>query len=500
MNLAEDLRASLQDIVVPGTIEIRENGSRVTSASPGSWEVRGNSEKPLLHLWSENYSVTRRLLARTDNTQDRLALAVERFGRVKPERMEIVRLERAPGPRDLSREAYCEQLRRILAEQFPDETLEKICVAQDLEHSLSKIYTRGILHRGSAQAAFLAVPEGESQDALESSLTYGFLWLEKSRQSAKRAALATLRLILPKGKSAILANRLRALDERLAVEVYELDPRRETLERVEPGASGNVASWLVPRRETQLLFDRASPALAPLISLSPDSVRAHASPHSQEVVLRFRGLAFARWQDNKIYFGSDSTWEELRPKNEPALKQLIANLQNFRNPLAGNVRHALYRAQAERWMQTLVCQDVTRIDIALDPDYVYEQVFAQVAGQHGILALLCVTRSRRLAILELKATENVDLPFQAADYWSRIRWHQSQGDFARYGYFPGLELQPAPPLVYLIAPALRFHPTTDILQRYLSRDMKIIRVGRAENWRHGLRVMFRQEEFMRNRL
>ncbi len=299
-------------------------------------------------------------------------------------------------------------------------------------------------------------------------------------------------MILPKGKSAILANRLRALDECLAVEVYELDPQRETLERVDPCASGNVASWLVPRRETQLLLDRSSSALAPLIALSPDSIRAHASPHTQEVVLRFRGLPFARWHENKVFFGSDSTWAELRAKNEPALKQLIANLRNFRNPLASNLRHALYRAQAERWMQTLVHQDVTRIDISLDPEHVYEQVFAQVAGQRGILDLLCVTRNRRLAILELKATENVDLPFQAADYWSRIRWHQSQGDFARYGYFPGLELQPAPPLVYLIAPALRFHPTTDILQRYLSRDMEIIRVGLAESWRRGLRVMFRQ--------
>ena len=99
MNLAEDLRASLQDILVPGAVEIRENGSRVTSATPLSWEVRGNSEKPLLHLWSENCNVTRRVVAITDNSQDRLALAVERFGRVKPERMEIVRLEYAPAPK-----------------------------------------------------------------------------------------------------------------------------------------------------------------------------------------------------------------------------------------------------------------------------------------------------------------------------------------------------------------------------------------------------------------
>src|SRR5579863_4140757 len=98
MDLAEDLRASLQDILVPGAVEIRENGSRLTSATPLSWEVRGNSEKPLLHLWSENCNVTRRVVAITNNAGDRLALAVERFGRVKPERMEIVRLEFARSP------------------------------------------------------------------------------------------------------------------------------------------------------------------------------------------------------------------------------------------------------------------------------------------------------------------------------------------------------------------------------------------------------------------
>ncbi len=492
MNLAEDLRASLREILVHTAIEIRENGSRLTSSSPLSWEVRGSSEKPLLHLWSENCNVTRRVLAITSNAGDRLALAVERFGRIKPERMEIVRLEMARSPREVSREGYCEQLRRILAEQFPDETLEKISVAPDLEHSLSRIYTRGILRHGSAHIAFLAVPEGESTDALESSLTYGLLWLERSRQSAKRGSLAALRLILPKGKAAMLANRLRALAKSVEIQVYELDPLRESLEHVEPCASGNVASCLVPRRETQLLLDRARAALAPIVALSPESIRAHPLPHTQEVALRFRGLIFARWHENKIYFGGDSTWEELRAANETALKQLIVNLQNFRNPLAGNVRHALYRAQPERWMQTVISRDVSRIDIALHPEHVYEQVFAQVAGQHGILDLLCVTRSGRLAILELKATENLDLPLQAADYWSRIRWHQTQGDFARYGYFPGLELQPAPPLVYLIAPALHFHPTTDILQRYLSTEMEIIRVGLAESWRRGLRVMFRQ--------
>jgi hypothetical protein len=123
---------------------------------------------------------------------------------------------------------------------------------------------------------------------------------------------------------------------------------------------------------------------------------------------------------------------------------------------------------------------------------VYEQVIAKSGSQHGILDLLTITKSKRLVILELKADENPELPLQAADYWERIRRHQAQGDLARYGYFPGLILQPAPPIVYLVAPALRFHPTIGTVLRYLSPELQIVRVGLAENWRRGLRVVLRQ--------
>jgi hypothetical protein len=139
MNLTEDLRASLQDILVSGSAEIRENGGRVTSASPLSWEVRGNSQKaaasPLVGKLQRHpsrrhhrqFPATVWLSPSSDSAASSLSAWKSSASNT------------LPPPRDLSREAYCEQLRRILAEQFPDESLEKICVAQDLEHSLSKI-------------------------------------------------------------------------------------------------------------------------------------------------------------------------------------------------------------------------------------------------------------------------------------------------------------------------------------------------------------------------
>jgi hypothetical protein len=125
MELAGELRASLQGFLSGGSVEIRETGSRISPTGIVSWEVRGAQEKPLLHLWSENCNVTRRVLAIADQSDDCITLAVERFGRTKPDRMVILRLEYSRSPRELSRTEFCEQLRRILAEQFSDETLEK---------------------------------------------------------------------------------------------------------------------------------------------------------------------------------------------------------------------------------------------------------------------------------------------------------------------------------------------------------------------------------------
>jgi hypothetical protein len=64
--------------------------------------------------------------------------------------------------------------------------------------------------------------------------------------------------------------------------------------------------------------------------------------------------------------------------------------------------------------------------------------------------------------------------------------------FAATVIFPGVEIQEAPPLVYLIAPALRFHPVTGILLDALSPQIEVVRVGLTESWRRGIRVVMRQ--------
>lgn len=492
MELATDLEARLGELAASESIEVRENGARLGTFRTLSWELRGAPAKPLLRLWSEQHNLTRRVLAIADHSEQRLSLTVERFGRLKTGRLEFVRLKFARSARDISREEFCVRLTRILSEQFPDECVESLTISPDLEYSLSGSYARGLLRNGSSHWAVLAAPHGETAEPTGNCLSFGLLWVERARQLVRRGFIAGLRLMVPKGSSAAVVHRVLALRPQMNVEVYELDTLQESVSRIDPRSAGNVETWLVPWRETQSLLDRAKVRIEGIVARFPEAITVHPAAQSGEVWLRFRGLAFARWDDGNVFFGTGDARKKLTSATEPALMHLLNELEVHRHPLASEMRHSMYRQQAERWLEAIVRQDVTRVDAALDPRFVYTQVFASSYGEHGILDVLTVTRAGRLAILELKATEHIHLPLQAADYWLRIRRHLLQGDFPRYGYFTGIELQAAPPIVYLVAPSLRFHPTTDLLLRQLSPEMEVVRVGLAESWRRGLRVVMRQ--------
>ena len=158
----------------------------------------------------------------------------------------------------------------------------------------------------------------------------------------------------------------------------------------------------------------------------------------------------------------------------------------------GDRNHPLFRAQPERWLEAQVVRQVEVIDPALDPACVYSQVPAFSAADRAVIDVLAVTRAGRLTVIELKADEDLQLPLQGLDYWSRVRWHQERGEFQRFGYFPGLALSAEPPLLYLAAPALHLHPTTDTLLHYVAPEIEVTVVGVDERWRDNLRVVFRK--------
>ena len=105
--------------------------------------------------------------------------------------------------------------------------------------------------------------------------------------------------------------------------------------------------------------------------------------------------------------------------------------------------------------------------------------------------MLGVDHRGRLVVMELKAAADLQLPFQALDYWLRVRKHLAAGDFERLGYFAGIPLSRESPRIILVAPALEFHSTSEAVLSFLSPEIEITRVGLAADWRREVRVMFR---------
>lgn len=150
------------------------------------------------------------------------------------------------------------------------------------------------------------------------------------------------------------------------------------------------------------------------------------------------------------------------------------------------------RSSAEAELEWRVRRHLPDLDCRLRPAPVYSQLPALSAGERSIPDLLALTEDHRLAVIELKAAESIHLPMQALDYWIEVRRRLERGEFSARGYFPGIVLNPAPPRLILVAPALRFHSTNERLLRYFHPAIEVDRIGVDTSGLGPPRVLFRQ--------
>jgi hypothetical protein len=492
---AAELSRALAELLARGQVDVYDDGRLLPDLVSPSFEVTEQGAGLLLHLWSDQKNLVRRVLDFREESAGELQMEVQRFGRLKPGRLELRVRAHAMAVGRLTRQKFLARFRQLLAEQFPDEEVASLTTAADLEHSFSSCYPRGVMQQGRRAWAVLGVAEGESAATIVGALTFGLLWLDWTREHAARRVVEGLRLFLPAGSLAVTSHRLQALAPGVTVELYETDAQRMRIRKADPSDSGNLASRLMPRRECdQLLASAAAPAAA-LRALVPEAapfVDAVVVPGAREVAFRFRGLEFARWRKGVLFaIRADGRMEPSAADAAPLRKRLEQICAHRRAGASGN-SHPLYRAQGERWLESLILADPARVEPRLDPRFVYPQVPAFASSDRAVLDLLGATRDGRLVVIELKVSENIQLVFQALDYWLRVRHHQREGDFESLGYFAGLPLQQKAPLLYLVAPGFRFHDSADILLRYLSPELELARVGLNENWREGVQVVFRK--------
>lgn len=464
-----------------------EPGEDPFPLTKGHYTIEAKHNRLIIQVWDQARVLVRRVLAVAKQGKGRVELVVEKFG--KRTGQVILADQSNPAAATIllrgKRVTFREQFRRFLFLHFPNWTISSLSTEQDLENSLSPVYPRALLTRGPAGLAVLASPRTGAEAA--GVLTFGLIWLDYLRSSRRDLHVEGLVLFLPSGSEYMTCLRLRFLDKRKAAYfafVYSSDGYVEPLDLND---YGNLDTKLAPCR-SQILLGGWMGKWIERLCLNPDVERVLNSDGS--LSLRVRGLPFARTSGNRLQFGLD----RFKPASEyhlAEIERLAFELARHRSAECPDRINPLYQRLPEGWLESQVRAHIEVLDASLMPEPIYGQVPEFTAGERSVLDLLAVDRHGRLTVLELKASEDIHLPLQALDYWMRVRWHLDHGDFGRMGYFPTTTLASAAPRLFLVAPSLYFHPTTEVILRYFSPEVPVERIGLGVEWRRKLEVMFR---------
>jgi hypothetical protein len=234
-----------------------------------------------------------------------------------------------------------------------------------------------------------------------------------------------------------------------------------------------------------------------VVALAPEAIDVVRASRGE--TLRFRGLTFARVRSvagrEHLWFGVEGA-PRRTPLDESSaqdLLKLIESLREHRRADAPDLKHALYRAAPEAWLESLLRRDVTWLDPGLRLAPLHAQFRTTRAGSSAArpVDLLALRRDGRLVVIELKVSEDAALALQGADYWRRVEAHRRQGNVSRARLFGDAPVADEPALVYLVAPMLRFHRSFQTLARALRPNIETYRLDLNEDWRAGVRVVRR---------
>ncbi len=510
----ETIAATLEDFLTrsPQAV-VLEDGRVLFDMRSAKYRLSDEHGRCTLQLWSDDANLVRRVTA-IEERNGVLRVSVLRFGQTKPQTLEIARDRdrRTPSTREATRVKYLRVLERIAVRAFPEWKLEGLRTAMDLEKSFGPAYARGSLVQGQRAWAVIAVNPEETQATIDGILTIGILWLEHCRSTGDgRRVWQGLKVIVPRGAGTLTVSRMAWLNERAAQwQLWELDSQTEELQQRDATDTGNVTTRLIHAPNRQAVRERLSHAAARVMALVPEAMQSQVEiviASGAEMAFLLHGLEFARIRSGyagnsfnvqeQITFGAGPSETPLAADNEDVLRELVTRLFERRHA-GGDRRDPLYRMQPERWLESILRQNLEPLDPHLDPNHVYTQVPAFVAGDRGMLDLLGVLHDGRLAVIELKAEEDLHLALQGLDYWIRVRWHHLRtdaggpGELQRAGYFGRMVLSQLPPKLYLVAPALRVHPATELVLRYLSPKVDWELVALDERWRTKAKVVWRK--------
>jgi hypothetical protein len=356
------------------------------------------------------------------------------------------------------------------------------------------------LERRDGTILVLGANAGEDQETIEGAIGAGLVWVDDfNRRRDDRRRARELWICLPAGSARTAVERVSLLDVSSLVSrlrCFEVDEERGALSPAPTPTSEELfgappARLLWPPRQPQPGRWRER-----ILALAPDLIEARCNPGGPGERYSIRGLEFARAEGTgqcDTFFGPPGKpWMALARDNFIRLEQIVEEIIEWRRAEAPDRRHPFYRLRPEAWLESLLRREIGALDPRLDPRFVYSQVPAWRLDSRAVIDLLAIDRAGRLAVIEVKASEDAGLPLQGLDYWLRIEGARRRQELAGRGLFAGLELSDQPPRLYLVAPRLRFHRSFAAVAGCLSPNIEAWRVGVNLDWRAGLRIHCRE--------
>jgi hypothetical protein len=356
----------------------------------------------------------------------------------------------------------------------------------DLQRSFSPVFPRARLRRGNQQVAALACPDIQDESAM---LTFALIWHHHLCARGGQGTHTSLCLFLPDTAGCLTAHRLRWLTGKmLETRLFRFNAHGSAGE-VDASDLGNLQTRVSPHYVQGSLSADLSALLTRLTAI--DGV-GYCPELNGGISMRCRGLEFARIENGRLLLGIE-TKREVSASHIQDVEQLAAQISDPGMTAVPASAACMHRPGLqtfpERWLESSVRSSLSIIDASLLQSPVHGQVLTFAAGDRDLIDLLAVSSSGRLAVLELKASEDIHLPVQALDYWMRIAWHAQSCELEHL--FPGISLDGRSPRLLLVAPAICFHPSNASVLRYFSPDIEVERIGVNSEWAESLKVMLR---------
>ena len=397
-----------------------------------------------------------------------------------------------------ARELRCDRLAQLACALQPDTAIERFGLSRGTRPGQPGRYAQILLKRKRERVAVTGPVVPSHPAAVDAFLSSTLLWFRRTADRIKPPHVQQLWLIVSPDLVKPLLYRLALLRPSLkdVIKVFTVDDDLTSLTEVICPDKQELWKAKLAR------FPPVAPATlstraAAIVAEAPDAIDVVNARHGE--TLRYFGLPFARVRS---LFGNEKVWFGINRAHRRLLDEstaddwlnLLHDLHEHRSPSSRDHHHAFYRAAPEAWLESLLRRDITKLDPGLIIAPLHAQFRTARGAKLGIrpIDLLALRQDGRLVVIELKVSEDREHVLQGADYWRRVEAHRRRGHIARARLFGARKIRDESPLVYLVAPTLRVHPSFQTLAECISNDIEIYRFDINEDWRTGVRVMRRR--------